>query len=125
MAKKFAELRQKMSPESRERAKVKTATMLAEMTLDELREARRLTQEQLATLFHVGQPAIAKMEKRTDMYLSTLRGIIKAMGGELEIRAVFPDGDIRINQFKDIQPVEDRNRAEVAVAPARASVLGT
>lgn len=121
MAKKFNELRKRMSPESRERARTKTAAMLAGMTLDELREARRLTQEQLATLFHVGQPAIAKMEKRTDMYLSTLRGIIRAMGGELEIRAVFPDGDIRINQFREIQPaVERRNRAEIA-APALAS----
>lgn len=114
MAKKFNELRKKMSPESRERARVKTRAMLADMALDELREARKLTQEQLATLFNVGQPAIAKMEKRTDMYLSTLRGIIKAMGGELEIRAIFPDGDVRIKQFRDIQPVEHDKRAEFA-----------
>jgi len=54
--------------------------MVEEMPLDELREARELTQEQLD---------VSKMERRTDMYLSTLQGIIKAMGGRLEIRAVF------------------------------------
>lgn len=102
MARKFAELRAKLSDESRARAEAKTRKILAEMALDELREARKLTQEQLGNLFHVKQPAIAKIEKRTDMYISTLRGIIKAMGGELEIRAVFPDGDVRINQFEQL-----------------------
>jgi predicted transcriptional regulator len=89
--------------------------MLAEMALDELREARMLTQEKLAELLHVGQPAIAKLEKRTDMYLSTLRGVIKAMGGELEIRAAFPDRVVRINQLKDLNP------AKVASARPRRS----
>jgi transcriptional regulator with XRE-family HTH domain len=104
MAKKFSEIKHKMSAEQVKRAKEKTRAILADMALDELREARRLTQVQLAEIFHVGQPAIAKMEKRTDMYLSTLRGIIQAMGGELEIRAVFPDGDVRITQFKELRP---------------------
>ena len=103
MAKNFKELREKMSRESRERAKAKTQTLLSEMALDELREARKLTQEQLAERFHVKQPSIAKMERRTDMYLSTLRGVIKAMGGELEILAIFPDGRVRLNQFRDLR----------------------
>jgi transcriptional regulator with XRE-family HTH domain len=90
MAKKFAEIKHKMSPRQLEEVRTKTQAIMADMTLDELREARRLTQEQLASLFHVGQPAIAKMEKRTDMYLSTLRGIIRAMGGELETEPSFP-----------------------------------
>ena len=63
--------------------------MVEEMPLDELREARELTQEQLARVLRVNQAAVSKMERRTDMYLSTLQGIIKAMGGRLEIRAVF------------------------------------
>ncbi|MGB7437365.1 MAG: XRE family transcriptional regulator [Candidatus Acidiferrum sp.] len=119
MARKFADIEHKMSPQQLEIAKAKTQAMIADMTLDELREARRLTQEQLATLFHVGQPAIAKMEKRTDMYLSTLRGIIRAMGGELEIRAVFPDGDIRINQFVDIKK-DPKGKAAPELAPESA-----
>jgi predicted transcriptional regulator len=105
MARKFKELLQRMPARSLARVKARTRTMLAEMALDELREARKLTQEQLANRFKVGQPAIAKLEKRTDMYLSTLRGVIQAMGGELEIRAVFSDGDVRINQIKDLRRV--------------------
>src|SRR5262249_42107476 len=105
MAKKFNELRKKMTAESQEKARAKTKIMLAEMALDELREARRLTQEQLAERLNVGQPAIAKIERRADMYLSTLRGVIKAMGGDLEILAVFPDGGrIIIKQFRELQP---------------------
>jgi DNA-binding transcriptional regulator YiaG len=123
MAKKFAEIKHKMSPRQLEEARTKTQAIMADMTLDELREARRLTQEQLASLFHVGQPAIAKMEKRTDMYLSTLRGIIRAMGGELEIRAVFPDGDIRINQFEDIKK-EAKEKGAPALAPAGGCNVG-
>lgn len=108
MARKFKELFQKMPARARAEVKARARKMLAEMALDELREARELTQEQLAKRFRVGQPAIAKLEKRTDMYLSTLRGVIQAMGGELEIRAVFSDGDVRINQLKDLR------RAKVA-----------
>lgn len=103
MAKNFKELRAKMSPESRARATAKAEQMTREMALDELREARLLTQEQLAEQLNVRQPAVARMERRTDMYLSTLRGVIRAMGGELDIRAVFPDGTVRINQFKQLR----------------------
>ena len=104
MAKKFSELRKKMSPESQEKAKAQTRVMLSEMALDELREARRLTQEQLAERLHVKQPAVAKIERRADMYLSTMRGVIKAMGGQMEILAVFPEGKVTIKQFRDLRP---------------------
>lgn len=103
MAKNFKELRAKMSSESRARAKAKAEQMTREMALDELREARLLTQEQLAAQLNVRQPAVARMERRADMYVSTLRGVIKAMGGELDIRAIFPDGTIRITQFKQLR----------------------
>jgi hypothetical protein len=58
--------------------------------------------QRLAETLHVQQPAIAKLEKRTDMYISTLRNHIKAMGGELEVIARFPDGDVRIANFSQI-----------------------
>lgn len=103
MATNFKELRAKMSPESRARAKAKAEQMTREMALDELREARLLTQEQLAEQLNVRQPAVARMERRADMYVSTLRGVIKAMGGELDIRAIFPDGTVRITQFKQLR----------------------
>ena len=63
--------------------------------------ARGLSQKTLAEELHIQQPAVAKMEKRTDMYLSTLRNHIRAMGGELDIIARFPDGEVRIQNFSE------------------------
>ncbi len=100
--KKFQTLVNKMSRASRARIKAKTRRLIADMGLAELREARRLTQQQLAQLLSVKQPSIAKIERRADMYVSTLRGIIKAMGGEMEILAVFPDGKVRISSFRNL-----------------------
>jgi transcriptional regulator with XRE-family HTH domain len=108
MTKKFRDLRARMSPDSRARAHAKARALLAELPLAELRQARQLSQEQLAAELDVRQPAIAKLEKKTDMYISTLRRFIEAMGGRLEIRAHFPDGDVRINQFEELE--EDARR---------------
>lgn len=102
MANKFSELRSRMSPESQTRAEVKARAMLAEMPLHELRQARGLSQKMLADVLHVQQPSIAKMEKRTDMYLSTLRSHIEAMGGQLEVVARFPEGAVKISNFADL-----------------------
>lgn len=57
----------------------------------------------LESVLHVQQPSIAKMERRTDMYISTLRSHIEAMGGELEVVARFPDGAVKITNFSDIE----------------------
>ena len=102
MGKNFEELRAKMSPKARTLADKKAQDMLAEMPLNELRQARGLSQRKLAEALHIQQPAIAKMEKRTDMYISTLRSHIEAMGGKLEILARFPDGSVQINNFSDL-----------------------
>jgi len=102
MARNFRELEAKMSPERLARSKARVEQMIAEMPLDELRAARELTQEHLAQILNVGQAAVSKMEHRSDMYISTLSQFVKAMGGHLEIRAVFPDGEVRISQFKDL-----------------------
>lgn len=72
------------------------------MPLHELRQARGLSQKMMAEALHIQQPAVAKIEKRTDMYLSTLRSHIQAMGGELEIVARFPEGSVRIQNFSDL-----------------------
>jgi DNA-binding XRE family transcriptional regulator len=102
MARNFKELRSKMSAAAQNRSREKATLMIETMALDELRAARSMTQEQLANVLGVKQAAVSKMERRTDMYISTLRGIIKAMGGQLEIRAVFPDhGAVEIQQFGD------------------------
>jgi predicted XRE-type DNA-binding protein len=102
MAKKFAELRTQMSPASQARSRAQADILLAEMPLNELRQARGLSQQMLADVLHVQQPSIAKLEKRTDMYLSTLRSHIEAMGGELEVIARFPDGAVKIRNFADV-----------------------
>jgi transcriptional regulator with XRE-family HTH domain len=103
MAKPFRILREKMSPEAQRRASEKAEAMIRDMPLDELRAARHLTQVQLAKALGVEQAAVSRMERRTDMYISTLQTTIKAMGGDLEIRAIFPDGVVRIDQFRDIE----------------------
>jgi ribosome-binding protein aMBF1 (putative translation factor) len=102
MARKFSELEARMSPERRVRIKEKVDKALAEMPIHELRNARGLSQRMLAEALHIQQPAVAKMEKRTDMYISTLRSHIEAMGGELEIIARFPDGNVKISNFSQI-----------------------
>ena len=102
MARKFEELRAKMSPERRARAEEGTRQMLAELPLHELRNARNLTQAQLAETLHIAQASVSKVERQTDMYISTLSNFIEAMGGKLEIRARFPEGDVVIGQFKEL-----------------------
>ena len=91
-----------MSSESQLRAKAAIEQMLLEMPLHELRQALGLSQKVLADVLHVQQPSIAKLEKRTDMYISTLRSHIEAMGGKLDVVARFPDGSVRINNFSDL-----------------------
>jgi len=102
MAKKFSELVEKMSPEARARSQARTEQMLQEMALDELRAARELTQTALARILEVNQSEVSKIENRTDMYVSTLASYIEAMGGSLEICAVFPDGRVKIKQFEEL-----------------------
>ena len=102
MAKNVSELMAKMSPERMAKIEEEVKKTLAEMPLQELRNARGLSQKILAEALHIQQPAIAKLEKRTDMYISTLRSHIRAMGGDLEVIAKFPDGDVRISNFSQI-----------------------
>lgn len=61
-------------------------------TLSQLRHARRLTQNQLAAALGVSQAQVSRIENQADLYLSTLRSYVEAMGGELQLHAVFPDG---------------------------------
>ena len=102
MARKFRDLRLRMAPERQERARQRAAALLAGMPLQELRLARKLTQESLAARLGSNQALVSKLERRTDMYVSSLRSYIEAMGGKLEILALFPDGEVRIDQFEQI-----------------------
>jgi DNA-binding Xre family transcriptional regulator len=102
MARKFAELEAKMSLDAIARSDARYRKMVAEMALHELRRARGISQEKLAEALHIKQPNVAKLEKRTDIYISTLRATIEAMGGTLDIVARFPDGDVKITNFSSI-----------------------
>jgi predicted transcriptional regulator len=102
MARKFAELEAGMSSEAITASDTIHHRLKESMALEELRGALRMTQQELAQTLNVDQSAISKLEHRTDMYVSTLRRCITAMGGQLEIRAVFPEGIVRISQFERI-----------------------
>jgi DNA-binding transcriptional regulator YiaG len=95
----FSELRGKMSPEAQKRAAVKAKLLAEEMDLAELRRAFEMSQVELARTLGVGQAAVAKIERRADMYLSTLNRVITAMGGELRIVAQFGDRHICIKHI--------------------------
>lgn len=101
MARNFKELQKKMSAERRARVEERVREAIKEMALDELRTAREFTQAELSQVLRVDQGSISKLERRTDMYIGTLRRYIEAMGGSLQIRAVFPDGEVQIKQFED------------------------
>ena len=97
MAHKWSEQEAKMGPERVAAARARAKKAIEEMPLQQLRHARAMTQARLAEVLEMDQGNISKVEKRTDMYLSTLRSYVEAMGGTLEIRAVFPDGDVKID----------------------------
>jgi len=90
MARPFSELYNKMSPEARARVEALVAQDRKEMALEELRKAKRLTQAAVAEQLHIDQGAVSKIENQSNMYLSTLRSYVEAVGGKLELRAVFP-----------------------------------
>ncbi len=91
-----------MTPQQRERSRKIAERLRAEMALADLRQARRLTQEDIAKILGNRQAAVSKIERRTDMHVSTLRRYVEALGGELEIIAHFPEGDVRISQFEKV-----------------------
>ena len=98
----FRELTKDITPERRRRIDELKRELLAEMPLHELRRARALTQKDLAETLHVTQPAIAKLEQRADIYVSSLRSYIEAVGGHLRIVAEFPEGEVAITNFSDV-----------------------
>lgn len=77
--------------------------MERELTLAELRKARDLTQKQLASSLGMTQSGVSQMESRADVYVSTLRSYVQALGGHLEIVVVFPDGSVTLKDFAEIE----------------------
>jgi transcriptional regulator with XRE-family HTH domain len=101
MARKFDELRRRMSRERRARNEAKALTLPMAMDLRELRNACRLTQEELAARLEVAQSNVSRLERRGDMLVSTLREAVEALGGELHLVAYFPGrGAVRIRSLE-------------------------
>ena len=95
----------KLPKKEQKAIKKRTAELIAEeATLRQLREARERSQVEMAEKLHINQAGVSKLERRTDMYLSTLRSFIEAMGGKLEIVARFPNQAVRITQFEMLDP---------------------
>ena len=100
MAKKFENLEKKMNPKRVKQAKARAREVMAEMLLAEIRKEAGFTQEDLAKTIGVKQPSLSKLESQDDIQISTLQRLIQALGGQLELIAHMPGGDIRISQFK-------------------------
>ena len=100
---KFRGLVKAMPAERQRRIANRVRQSLMSMPLEEIRKARQMTQAKLADALGVNQGEVSKIEHRTDIYLSTLAGYVEALGGKLEIRAVFPDREMQITQFEELQ----------------------
>ena len=92
----FRTLTKGFSPARKARVADKSVALDTALALHELRKARAVSQEALADRLAVGQPAVAKLERRADMYVSNLRRYVEALGGTLTITAQFPDGAVTI-----------------------------
>ncbi len=104
MARNYKELQAKMDPTSRADNQQRVREELQRMALEELRGAKQLTQADMAEMLDVPQSSISRIERRADMYLSTLRSYVHAVGGELRIQAVFPDGGtVVIDRFGEYE----------------------
>ena len=103
----FGELTADFGLERRRRIDAMKRDLLAEMPLHELRRARELTQVDVARTLKVNQPAVAKLEQRADVYVSSLRAYIEAVGGRLRIVAEFPDGEVAITNFSRVGDADD------------------
>ncbi len=95
----------KLPKKSQDKINNRANILLAEeATLQELRKALLCSQENIAQKLHINQAAVSKLERRSDMYISTLRSFIESMGGSLQIIAQFPDSSpVRISQFESLR----------------------
>lgn len=98
------EMMSRLSPADRAEVEARTAVLIAEeQTLQDLRKAMGLTQVYMAQTLKIGQNNVSRIEKRSDLLLSTLRGFVEAMGGRLNLVAEFPDRPpVRLKTLEDV-----------------------
>jgi transcriptional regulator with XRE-family HTH domain len=102
MPRKFRELLEAMPPERQRRIEERLQRSLAAMPLEELRRSQEMSQLEVAGILGVNQGEVSKIEHRADVRISTLADYVEALGGRLEIRAVFRDREVRITQFEKL-----------------------
>jgi len=101
--KPFGELTKGITAERRAYIEERKIELREGMGLSELRQALGVSQAELANHLDIQQPAVAKLEKRGDIRISSLQKMIVAMGGSLEIKAHFPNGDVTISNYNHAQ----------------------
>jgi DNA-binding Xre family transcriptional regulator len=100
MAKSFDDLvKRTTTKKTRAKAARRSQESLGKLLLSEMRRLAGKSQRQVADVLGMKQPSLSKLEKQSDMQVSTLRKIVKALGGELEVLAKFPKGTVKIDQF--------------------------
>jgi transcriptional regulator with XRE-family HTH domain len=100
MAKSFDELvKRTTTKKTQAKAALRAQELLGELLLSEVRQLAGKSQQEVADTLGMKQPSLSKLEKQADMQISTLRKIVKALGGELEVLARFPKGTVKIDQF--------------------------
>lgn len=110
-----------ISPARQEKIRVRTRELVTrEMSLQELRHAVNKTQKTVARTLHMGQDGVSRLEKRSDLLLSTLRNYVEAVGGSLTLVAQFPEQEpIAIGGFGDIATPKENGKAKRRAAHAR------
>ena len=107
-AHQWNDLKHKASPEVRAQLKREAQAELQRIGFDKLRQARQQTQIAVAEKLRVGQGSVSRIEKQSDFLLSTLKEYVGALGGQLELRVIFPDGDFVIESFGTEKPASKR-----------------
>lgn len=107
-----------LGPAQRRKVEARAAQLIAEeMTLRELRRARKITQQKIAKSLNIGQEGVSKIEKRTDLLISTLRKTVEAMGGSLSLVAEFPDrAPVVLSGIAQAEPTKPTGRKHAAHA---------
>lgn len=117
MAKSFDELvKRTTTKKTRDKAAHRVQRLLGELLLNEVRELTGKSQREVAATLGMKQPSLSKLERQKDMQISTLRKIVKALGGELEIVARFPKGLVKIDQFDPRRKPRNQTREEMRSA---------
>lgn len=125
MSKDLDEIMRELPPERRERIEKRAKELIDEhMTLQDIRKAQKLTQERMAQILGVGQDSVSRLEKRTDLHLSTLNNYINAMGGSLKLVAEFPDrSPVILDGLVELS--EDENQAQSSDTSEPANVISS